>query len=179
MGAKRSTVDREAVKALLDNRDSGDGEEGFVHGAERVTIELEGNGNGPFRVRKGDFEFVVDEPSERGGQDSAPNPLAYFLGGAATCLLSHYMLCAIDQGMEFDALKVTARGRFNRVLTGGSFQEIIYDVKIDTPHDAAEVAALAERAESMCYAHNTLVEGKVAMTTNVQVNGQLAATLEK
>lgn len=178
MSAAEDSGRREAVQELLRNRQESPSEE-FVHGAERVTIELEGTGNGPFRVRKGAFEFVVDEPPDRGGEDTGPNPLAYFVGGAATCLLSHYMLCAIDRGVEIDSLKMAARGRFNRVSVGGAFQAIVYDIRIESKTPPAEIAALAEQAEAMCYAHNTLIAGNVAMTTNVHVNGQLVTTLEK
>jgi len=171
-------VDRDSVAQLLRNRDRAPDEE-FVHGAERVTIERTGPGNGPFTVRKRTFEYVVDEPAERGGQDTGPNPLAFFLGGAATCLLSHYMLIAIAEGIEFSSVKVAALGHFNRVSVGGAFRDITYDIRLESEHDAKEIVALAEKAEAMCYAHNTLVNGGVAMTTNVYVNGDLVKSLVK
>jgi len=171
-------VDREAVGALMRNRQAPPDEE-FVFGAERVTIELEGHGNGPFNVRKRDFSFVVDEPPERGGTDAGPNPLAYFLAGAATCLCSHYMLNAINDGVHIDALKVNARGHFNRSFYGGRFRDVIYDVKIDSPADPATVKEMVERAEAMCYAHNTLLAAGVKMTTNVKLNGTELVTLAR
>ena len=171
-------VDRAAVVQLLQNREKApDGE--FVHGAERVSIELEGSGNGPFKVRKRSFEYLVDEPAERGGQDTAPNPLAFFLGGAATCLLSHCMLNAIADGISFDAVRATALGHFDRVLFGGAFKDITYEIRLESSHDPEQIAALAEKAEAMCYAHNTLVNGGVRMTTKVHVNGELVRTLVK
>ena len=121
----------------------------------------------------------MDEPADRGGQDTAPNPLAFFLGGAATCLLSHYMLNAIAEGIEFTSVQATALGHFNRVLFGGAFQDITYDIRLESNNDPQEIAALAEKAEAMCYAHNTLVKGNVKMTTKVHVNGALVKTLVK
>lgn len=176
--SERSAIDREAVRDLLRRRDA-QAEEEFVFGAERVTIERVGEGNGPFRVRKRDFEFLVDEPPERGGTDSAPNPLAYFLAGAATCLLSHYMLCAIADDLRIDGLSLTARGRFNRRLTGGAFTEVVYDVKIESREERDAILRLAERAEEMCYAHNTLANAGVGLTQAVHLNGERVAVLEK
>src|SRR5690348_11688106 len=97
-------------------------------------------------VRKRSFTYLVDEPPQRGGQDTGPNPLAFFLGGAATCLLSHYMLVAIAEGVEFSSVKLTALGHYNRVLVGGAFRDITYDIRLESEHDASEVVALAEKA---------------------------------
>jgi uncharacterized OsmC-like protein len=175
---RAAPVDRGAVSQLMRNREAPPDEE-FVFGAERVTIELEGHGNGPFHVRKRDFAFVVDEPPDRGGTDSGPNPLAYFLAGAATCLCSHYMLNAIDDGVPIESLKVNARGHFNRAFYGGRFRDVIYDVRIESPADAATVKEMVQRAEEMCYAHNTLLAAGVKMTTNVKLNGAELVSLVK
>lgn len=178
VGANREGVDREAIGKLLHDRGAPPDEE-FVFGAERVTIELEGEGNGPFRVRKRDFSFVVDEPAERGGTDAGPNPLAYFLAGAASCLLSHYMLNMINDEVPVEALTLTARGHFNRRLYGGRFRDVVYDVRIQSPAKPETVRALVERAEAMCYAHNTLLAAGVTMITNVKLNGSELVTLRK
>jgi uncharacterized OsmC-like protein len=171
-------VDRQAVQQLLVNRAEAP-DETFVFGAQRVTLELEGPGNGPFRAQQGSFSWIVDEPVERGGQNTGPNPLAYFLSGTAACLLSHYMLNAISEAMTVASLRLIARGHYNRVLEGGRFRDIVYDVHIETGASPDAVRRLAERAEAQCYAHNTLVAAGVSMTTNVHVNSALVFTLEK
>ena len=74
--------DRAVVVADLESRRNA--EPGTL-AADRVVVEWIGPGTAPFRVRKGGFEFVVDEPVQRGGTDTAPNPLAYFVAGAASC----------------------------------------------------------------------------------------------
>src|SRR5437868_14646732 len=91
--------------------------------ADRVVVEWIGPGTGPFRIRKRDFEFMVDEPLERGGADTAPNPLAFFLAGAASCLANHYVSLAIAEDLVLSPLGVTAVGHFDRVLLGGAFRE--------------------------------------------------------
>lgn len=159
-----------SVRRVLDLRAQAELEGGVVLN-ERVDIRLEGNGNGPFHVAKGDFNYVVDEPAIRAGRDTAPNPLAYFLGGAATCYLSHFMMQAISREMLIDALEMTARGRFDRRAVGGHLQRVVYELRIETsarPDDVTEVAASAEK---MCYAHNTLVKADVEIETRVILNG--------
>lgn len=147
--------------------------------ADRVVVEWIGPGAAPFRVRKRDFEFVVDEPTERGGTDTAPNPLAYFLAGAASCLANHYVSVAIAEDIPLRALSVAAVGRFDRVLIGGAFRDIRYDVRIETDEPAERIRDLAERADVMCFASNTLANAGVILRTRIFVNGVATATLDR
>ena len=147
--------------------------------ADRVVVDWIGPGPAPFRVRKRDFEFVVDEPAERGGTDTAPNPLAFVLAGAASCLANHYASVAITEGLSCTRLRVAAVGRFDRVLTGGAFRDITYDVHIDTAEPVEGMRELAERADAMCFASNTLVNAGVVLTSNIRLNGTLVATLQR
>jgi uncharacterized OsmC-like protein len=170
------TDNRDVVVQHMEARQAGQDERVLV-GNERVDIVLEGTGAGPFRVRKKDWEWVVDEPPDRGGDNAGPNPLAYFLSGAISCLLSHYMLCAIEEDVKIDALKVTARMRFNRAAEVSRITHVAYTVSLESPHDRAEVAALVTRAQELCYAHNTLLAAGVAMRTSVELNGEHLADL--
>lgn len=145
--------------------------------ADRVVVDWIGPGTGPFRVRKRDFEFVVDEPAERGGSDTAPNPLAYFLAGAASCLANHYVSVAVSEDVSLQALSIVAVGRFDRVLVGGAFRDVRYDVRIETDEPADRVRELAGRADAMCFASNTLANAGVVLRTRVVVNGAVAAEL--
>ena len=147
--------------------------------ADRVVVDWIGPGTGPFRVRKRDFEFTVDEPLERGGADTAPNPLAFFLAGAASCLANHYVSLAIAEDLFLSQLRVTAVGHFDRVLMGGAFRDINYDVKIETQAPVERVRDLAGRADNMCFASNTLVNAGVALTSRIRVNGTVVATLRR
>jgi len=141
----------------------------FLFGAERVDLkrvdhlELE--------ARKRMFTFTVDEPTERGGTDRGPNPLAYFLAGAASCLMNQYLTNAIYRGVKLGDVEMTARGHFNRRL-GGTFNEIIYDLKLISSSPKDIIVKLSKEAEEMCYAHNTLKKAGVKMTTNLFLNGK-------
>lgn len=171
-------MERDAVNELMANRRAANGTDRSLIGTERVDIALEGDGNGPFVVRKRDWEWVVDEPPERGGTDSGPNPLAYFLSGSISCLLSHYMLCAIEADVEVSNLKVTARMRYDRSAEISKVTEVIYKVTMSSDASRDEVSGMLERAQDMCYAHNTLAAAGVKLITDVELNGSALIKLE-
>jgi uncharacterized OsmC-like protein len=141
----------------------------FLFGSERVDLRRVDHLT--LEARKRDFTFTVDEPSERGGLDKGPNPLAYFLAGAASCLVNQYLTDAIYRGVKLEGIELVARGHFDRRM-GGAFTDMVYDVKLSSPSPRDKVSSLAKEAEEMCYAHNTLKKAGVKMTTNVFLNGK-------
>lgn len=165
-------VRAEVLADLASRRDAAPG----TMAADRVRVDWVGPGTGPFRVRKRDFEFVVDEPTERGGSDTAPNPLAYFLAGAASCLANHYVSLFLAEDVSLTSLRVAAVARFDRVLTGGAFRDVRYEVRVESGEPEQRVRDLAERADAMCFASNTLANAGVVLTTRLVVNGADAGT---
>ncbi len=166
----------ENVRELFEMRKAAEGDKPQVLN-ERVDVVLEGIGNGPFKVKKRDFEFIVDEPAARAGTDQGANPLAYFLGGAGTCYLSHFMLIAIRDGIAIDSLKLVARARFDRRLVGGILKNVVYDLRLESEASSSDIERTAREAEKACYAHNTLVSAGVELTTKVSLNEQPVVTL--
>lgn len=144
-------------------------DEGFLFGSERVDLRRVARLK--LEARKRSFKFVVDEPPERGGTDQGPNPLAYFVAGAASCLMNQYLTDAVYRGVKLDSLELAARGHFDRRI-GGAFSEIIYDLKLTSPSTKDEILMLSKEAEEMCYAHNTLKKAGVKMVTNLFLNGK-------
>ena len=143
-------------------------DEGFLFGSERV--DLRRLDHLQIEARKKTFTFLVDEPPERGGTDKGPNPLAYFLAGAASCLVNQYLTDAIYRGIKLEGVEVAARGHFDRRM-GGRFNEIIYDIRLASSSSKDAIVRLSREAEDMCYAHNTLKKAGVKMTTNLFLNG--------
>jgi uncharacterized OsmC-like protein len=143
-------------------------DEKFLFGAERV--DLRRIDHLKVEVKKRHFTFCVDEPVERGGTDQGPNPLAYFIAGAASCLINQFLTDAIYRGVALDEVEMAARGHFDRRM-GGAFKEIIYDLRLTSPSSKKDILSLAREAEEMCYAHQTLKKGGVKMTTNIFLNG--------
>lgn len=144
-------------------------DEGFLFGSERVDLRRVDHLT--LGARKRGFHFTVDEPEERGGKDKGPNPLAYFIAGAASCLVNQFLTDAIFRGVKLEDVEISARGHFDRRL-GGAFTEIIYDLKLTSPAPKEAIVSVAEEAEKMCYAHQTLRKAGVKMTTNIFLNGK-------
>jgi uncharacterized OsmC-like protein len=159
------------IKEHVKKRNEADDAE-FLFGSER--IDLRRVSHLKFEARKGSFKFLVDEPAERGGTNKAPNPLAYFIAGAASCLLNQYATLAIARDLQLDDIQLTARGHFDRRL-GGAFEEVVYDIKLKSAARQESVVSLAKEAERMCYAHNTLKKAGVKMVTNLYLNGRQLA----
>jgi uncharacterized OsmC-like protein len=156
------------IKEHVRKRHEADDKE-FLFGSERVDLRRVDHLT--LEVRKRDFAFTVDEPPERGGLDKGPNPLAYFMAGAAACLMNQYLTDAIYRGVKLDDIALVARGHFDRRM-GGAFTEMVYDIKLSSPSPKDQVSSLAKEAEEMCYAHNTLKKAGVKMTTNIFLNGK-------
>lgn len=140
----------------------------FLKGAERV--DLRRIAHLQFEARKRDFTFCIDEPPERGGTGKGPNPLAYFICGAASCLMNQYASLAIARDIPLQDMELTARAHFDRRL-GGAFEEIIYDLRLRSQASEETIIDLSKEAEKMCYAHNTLKNAGVKMVTNLFLNG--------
>ncbi len=119
----------------------------------------------------GDHVFWTDEPRDRGGEDTAPAPLPYFIAGAAACFLMQCVKVAGYRMIDVDDVEVTCVGRFDRRV-GGGFREIVYDVRVRGGEDPAKVKEMVSEAERMCFAHRTLSK---AVRTRVRIyyNGRL------
>lgn len=137
-------------------------------GTQRIDIRLVEQLR--FRASSGRFTFTIDEPRERGGTDEGLPPLAYFLAGAASCLMTQYVKLAIAKEVPLKSMKAVARGHFDRRV-GGAFENMIYDIAIESSADEDAIRAIAREAESMCYAHNTLNKS-VGMHTSLTLNGK-------
>jgi len=137
-------------------------------GTQRIDIKLVEQLR--FRASSGRFTFTIDEPRERGGAGEGLPPLAYFLAGAASCLLTQYVKLAIAKGVPLESMKTVARGHFDR-RAGGAFKNMIYEIAIESTADEDVIRAIAREAEMMCYAQNTLKKA-VCMQTNLTLNGK-------
>jgi putative redox protein len=157
----------ETIKEHVRKRHEAD-DQTFLFGSERVDLRRVDHLK--VEVRKRQFAFCVDEPVERGGTDKGPNPLAYFIAGAASCLINQFLTDAIYRGVTLEDLEMAARGHFDRRM-GGAFKEITYDLRLTSPSSKEDILSLAREAEEMCYAHQTLKKAGVKMTTNVILNG--------
>lgn len=126
----------------------------------RATAEIVHNTH--LHGRIGRFEFDCDEPPARGGVDSAPSPLEFFLSGAAFCLLSQLVQFAPLYHVQFNQARVDFRASFDDSekynLTGpdAAFQKIVIKVIIDSPSAREDIDRLIKHAERGCHAVRSL-----------------------
>lgn len=137
-------------------------------GTQRIDVELVEQLC--FKASFGSFNFTIDEPPERGGTNRGLPPLAHFVAGAASCLMTQYAKLAIVKSVPLTSMKTVARGHFDRRM-GGAFTDVIYEIAIESPSSEDEIREIAQEAESMCYAHNTLKK-TVRMQTMLTLNGK-------
>lgn len=137
-------------------------------GTQRIDVELIEQLR--FKASSGSFSFTIDEPPDRGGTDAGLPSLAHFLVGAASCLLTQYAKLAIAKDVPLISMKAVARGHFDRRL-GGAFRDVIYAIAIESSASADTIRQIAQDAEQMCYAHNTLKDS-VQMRTDLTLNGK-------
>jgi len=137
-------------------------------GTQRIDIELVEQLR--FKASFGRFSFTIDEPPERGGTDAGLPPLAHFVAGAASCLMTQYVKLAIAKDVPLTSMKAVARGHFDRRM-GGAFTDMTYEISIESPASEDAIKEMAREAESMCFAHNTL-KRVVRMQTNLTLNGK-------
>lgn len=97
-------------------------------------------------------------------------PLAFFVAGAASCLLTQYAKLAIAKDVPLKSMKAVARGHFDRRI-GGAFRDMVYEIAIESHADEEAIIAIAREAELMCFAHNTL-KNVVRMETRLTLNGK-------
>ena len=109
-------------------------------GTQRVDVELAEQLR--FKASSGRFSFTIDEPPERGGTDAGFPPLAYFVAGAVSCLLTQYAKLAIAKDVRLTSMKAVARGHFDRRM-GGAFTDMIYEIAIESPAGEDAVREIA------------------------------------
>jgi len=116
------------------------------------------------------FNLVVDEPEERGGTHSGPDPLAYFVTGAASCFLNQFARTIIIRDLKIDSLEMTARAHYD-MAKNREFLDFIYDVRLIGSETRENVSELMHEAERRCFVHQTLKKA-LPLTTNVYLNGE-------
>lgn len=80
-----------------------------------IPVEVEAEREGPTKstVQARDFELVVDEPEDMGGEDEGPTPLEYLLAGQAGCLNVTASQVARDMGIRLETLEIAIEGDFD------------------------------------------------------------------
>ena len=64
-----------------------------------------------------DHSFVVDEPADLAGVDTAPNAVEYVLAALGSCLTVGFILNATKKNVKIDDLEIALEGKIDNILT--------------------------------------------------------------
>src|SRR5688572_7723403 len=89
------------------------------------------------------FKLIVDEPTELGGTNQAPNPVEYILAGYAGCINVVAHITAKELNIDLKDLQISIEGDLNPArLFGTSYSERAgyqsIEVKLKTKNAIAE-----------------------------------------
>lgn len=123
-------------------------------------------------------KVIVDEPAALGGGDQGPNPVEYVLVALGGCINVLVVLFAEKFSVEVEDVRVKVEGDLdadgflgkNPDVRAG-YQEIRYDIEIDSPSPQENVDALIAHIKENCPVKDTLEGTKVVQqklsSTNV------------
>ena len=63
-----------------------------------------------------DHTFVIDEPADLAGVDTAPNAVEYVLSALGACLTVGFILNATKNGVEVKDFEIALDGKINNIL---------------------------------------------------------------
>jgi len=147
----------------------------FLLGTTRVDVTLLEDVKSVATM--GGFTWSSDEPPDRGGANTAPNPLSYFVSGLGLCQMVHFAREAVLMEIPLDSIKNTVRGRFSRVPPR-LYKEFIYDLRIESPAAPERIKEMVEVGERNCFVSNTLSKA-AKLTGNIYLNGVQIHTITR
>ncbi len=127
------------------------------------------------------FNLNIDEPTDLGGNDIAPNPVELLLAALGTCQEIVYSAYAEVLGIKLDAVEVDVKGVLdlqglfatNENVRAG-YEQINYDTTLITNESKDKVEQLISLVESHCPVLDTLNNG-VSITGKVNILEKKAA----
>ena len=102
------------------------------------------------------FEFLSDEAAIRGGKETGPSPMRYFLSGVAFCSLGWWAKGAALQGVDLGSLSVVyrtfldMRGEHGFADVPAAPQWLVAEVTTSGGADPAEVLSVIDWGLTFC-----------------------------
>jgi putative redox protein len=124
-----------------------------------------------------EFALTADEPPSIGGADTGPTPVELVLAGLGTCQEIVYATYARILGIPLDKVSIHTEGRLDlRGFYGvadvsAGFSDVTFDVEIDSPASADEIARLVETVNAHCPVLDILRQ-PIPVTGTYRHNGQ-------
>lgn len=90
-----------------------------------LTISIEGTAQSAarFSANARQFNVVIDEPPQLGGEDLAANPVEYLLASYAGCINVVAHLTARELGINLEKLEIAIQGNINPARLFGESEE--------------------------------------------------------
>jgi uncharacterized OsmC-like protein len=126
------------------------------------------------------FKLLIDEPSQLGGTDEAPNPVEYLAAGLCGCLTAGIATNAAMFGTELDTIEVSVEADFDlhgvlgldKNAPNGAV-ELRYTVKMHGPGDHDKMIKSKETIDRKSPIRNTL-SLPLMVATDIQVGDSIA-----
>lgn len=142
-----------------------------------LTISVRGTSESAARtrVRVRDFDLVVDEPPDLGGDNLGANPVEYILTGLAGCLNVVGHLVAGEMDIELRSLEIKASGPLNPARLFGEptddragFKAIDVQLIVDADADPETLERWRSTVESRCPVGDNLASATpIALSVSV------------
>ena len=108
--------------------------------------------------------FVVDEPSDLAGNDTAPNAVEYVLGSLAACYTVGFVLNATKRGVAINNLELSLDGNIDNILTflglsdkgHPGYRDIAVKAYVDSDADEKTLQEIWEETVATSPVGNTL-----------------------
>lgn len=108
-------------------------------------------------ITAGKHSFSADEPPALGGENTAPNPVEYYLGSLLSCHVVTYRVWAAELGIALDDVTAKAEGDldvrgffgFDESVRPG-FQEVRVVVTLTGPEPRERYEELHAKVEKHC-----------------------------
>jgi len=138
----------------------------------KLRNEVTLNAHEPFQLTR---MLATDEGVLQGGEDTAPNPLEYFLTGLVGCLMTQIRVFAKRMKIDVEDLEVDCRAKWQAVADPvGPYQGqpsgFEVDVNVTSSADPAAVRELILAARRGCFVEQTLSQAN-EITHSLSVNG--------
>jgi len=111
-----------------------------------------------------DHTFVIDEPADLIGKDTAPNAVEYVLGALGACLTVGFVLNATKRGVAVRHFEIALQGAIDNILTflglseegHPGYREVSVDAYVDADADDALLQEIWQETVRTSPVGNTL-----------------------
>lgn len=124
-----------------------------------ISVLIQSQSENPTKtvVKARDFDLVVDEPADLGGENQGPTPVEYLLAGFTGCLNVVGHLVAKDLGFDLHSIQFEATGPIDPAKLFGEeteqrpgFKNIDIRLSVDADADEATLQEWLKRVEARC-----------------------------